>query len=332
MAPETFTDSIGIWLAAILTICVYSFLIKDNFMFKLTEALFVGVSVGYSIVLTYQNGIYPKIQQPLQRYYHNLNVDKGDITSSVATVVYSIADTVATDTSVPFYTNGFISVLDSTLHRTTMDLSNTDSLVTSLRNSIIGSELNMRNTPAMLGVTQKYLDSYKKIKTSQHYWVLYIFLSLCLGMLYLSRFVPKYAWLSRFPMAYLLGIGVGIGIPLGFQTQILGQIKASIIPIVYTDPGGDIFWVPTIGNIVLLVGILSVLYYFFFSLKKEDRFSQGMTKIGIGYLMLGFGASFAFTIMARISLLTGRVEFLKEVWYTEMIHPYVQKFLSLFSG
>jgi hypothetical protein len=332
MGPETFTDSIGIWLAAILTICVYSFLIKDNFMFKLTEALFVGVSVGYAIVLTYQNGIYPKIQQPLVRYYHNLNVDKADITSSVATVVHSLADGVESDPSVPFRTNGFLSVLDSSLHRTTMDLSHSKSLETSLRNSIVGSELDLRNTPALIGVTETYLGTYKKIETSQHYWVLYIFLSLCLGVLYLSRFVPKYAWLSRFPMAYLLGIGVGIGIPLGFQTQILGQIQASIIPIVFTAPGGEIVWVPTIGNIVLLVGILTVLYYFFFSLKKTDRFSQGMTKVGIGYLMLGFGASFAFTIMARISLLTGRVEFLKDEWYLPMIHPYLEKFWSLFTG
>lgn len=332
MGPETFIENTGIWLAAILTICVYSFLIKDNFMFKLTEALFVGVSVGYSIVLTYQNGIKPKIQQPLQRYVHNLRVDRAAITSTVTTVVYSLADSVEADTTVPFRTNNFMSILDDTLHRTTMDLSQTKALEDSLRNSLEGSELDLRNTRAMTGVTHEYLSTYAKIKTSQHFWVLYIFLSLCLGLLYLSRFVPKHAWLSRYPMAYLLGIGVGIGIPLNFQTQILVQVKESFIPIVFTSPGGTILIVPTIGNIVLLVGFLTVLYYFFFSLKKDDPVSQGVTKVGIGYLMLGFGASFAFTIMARISLLTGRVEFLKEVWYSQMIHPYLQKFLQLFSG
>jgi hypothetical protein len=136
---------------------------------------------------------------------------------------------------------------------------------------------------------------------------------LLLGLLFLSRFFPKIAWLSRYPMAYLLGIGVGMAMPLNFQTQILGQIQASIIPVIALADG-TINWPRTIGNISLILGILSVLYYFFFSLKKEDPFSRGITKVGIAYLMIGFGASFAFTIMARVSLLIGRVEFLKEEW------------------
>ena len=42
--------------------------------------------------------------------------------------------------------------------------------------------------------------------------------------------------------------------------------------------------------------------------------SKVVSKIGIAYLMLGFGASFAYTIMARITLLIGRIGFLKKDW------------------
>ena len=83
MTPDTFIDLTGIWVAALLTFCVFSFLIKDNFMFKLTEAIFVGVSVGYFIVLTYQNGIKPKIEKPLIKYVHNLKVDKSAVTNTI---------------------------------------------------------------------------------------------------------------------------------------------------------------------------------------------------------------------------------------------------------
>ncbi|RLE52325.1 MAG: hypothetical protein DRJ26_01770 [Candidatus Methanomethylicota archaeon] len=40
----------GIWVAAILTIAVYSFAYRDNPLFKFAEHTFVGVAVGYSFV------------------------------------------------------------------------------------------------------------------------------------------------------------------------------------------------------------------------------------------------------------------------------------------
>ncbi len=322
MVPDTLFDFMGVWVAAILTLCVYSFLIKDNFMFKLTEAIFVGVSVGYTIVLTYQNGIKPKIQEPLIRYVRNINVDPAEVTNTVTTAIGDLsrakagtAVTVAAAESAPFNTNAFVSLVQQTLNRTTIDLSDQRAVASAIQETLAGSDLNLANTRAVLGVTRSILSDYAPVTLARHLWVLYILISLFLGLLFLSRFFPKHAWISRFPMAYLIGIGVGMATPLDFQTRILGQLKATLMPVVFTASGG-IVWDMTIGNIVLLVGTLSVLYYFFFSLKKEDPVSRGLTKVGIAYLMLGFGASFAFTIMARVSLLIGRVEFLKEEWVT----------------
>ena len=321
MTPDTFIDLTGIWVAALLTFCVFSFLIKDNFMFKLTEAIFVGVSVGYFIVLTYQNGIKPKIEKPLIKYVHNLKVDKSAVTNTiVAEINYFVSSHKPTNElqlaaveQIPFNENGFFILMNETLGRSSLNLADQKQVAMVLQNALNNSTLNMKNIIALEKSTEKYIKSYKTVSLSRNLWVAYIVFSLLLGLLFLSRFSPKHAWISRYPMAYLLGIGVGMAMPLNFQTQILGQIQASIIPVVHTV-SGPIDWAKTFGNISLIVGILSVLYYFFFSLKKTDPFSRGLTKIGIAYLMIGFGASFAFTIMARVSLLIGRVEFLKEEW------------------
>ncbi|GAI60092.1 unnamed protein product, partial [marine sediment metagenome] len=42
------SKSIMVWIAAILTLSIYSFLYRDNIFYKFAEHLFVGVSVGYS--------------------------------------------------------------------------------------------------------------------------------------------------------------------------------------------------------------------------------------------------------------------------------------------
>ena len=41
--------AIGIWVGIGLTLCIYSFLYKDNPFFRFAEHLFVGVSVGVFI-------------------------------------------------------------------------------------------------------------------------------------------------------------------------------------------------------------------------------------------------------------------------------------------
>lgn len=318
MTPHTWIDLIGVWIATLLTLSVYSFLVKDNFFYKLTEAIFVGVSVGYSIVVVYHNGIVPKIQKPLIRYVHNLHVDKTPVTNTVAqttfTTITSLAQEPLAEDASPFSTNGFKSLLQNTLSRSSLDLSEPVKIAAAIESALENSNYTLTNTPLVMSVTDEFLDEYRVVNTHAHFWVAYIIFSMCLGLLFLSRFSPSHAWISRFPMAYLLGIGVGIGMPLDFQTRILGQLKATIMPVVQTV-NGDIMWVKTIGNSVLLLGILSVLYYFFFSLKKKDPLSKGLTHVGIAYLMVGFGASFAFTIMARVSLLIGRVDFLVEEAY-----------------
>lgn len=44
-----------VWVKSILTLCVFTYLIKDNRVFGLTQKLYVGVGVGYSAALAVRN-------------------------------------------------------------------------------------------------------------------------------------------------------------------------------------------------------------------------------------------------------------------------------------
>jgi hypothetical protein len=42
------TDSIGVWVGAILTLLVFSYLLGDTPLFRIAQAIFVGVAIGYA--------------------------------------------------------------------------------------------------------------------------------------------------------------------------------------------------------------------------------------------------------------------------------------------
>lgn len=53
--------SIGIWISAFLTLCVFSFLYRDNPFYKFAEAVFVGVSAAYWMILAYWTVVIPNL-------------------------------------------------------------------------------------------------------------------------------------------------------------------------------------------------------------------------------------------------------------------------------
>lgn len=55
----------GVWVAALLTLFIFSFLYKDNPLYKLAEHLFVGVSAGHYIILNWWTVIVPNLLDPL---------------------------------------------------------------------------------------------------------------------------------------------------------------------------------------------------------------------------------------------------------------------------
>jgi len=53
--------SAGLWIAALLTLAVFSFLAGDNPAYKLAESVFVGVSAGYAMVAAFWDELVPNL-------------------------------------------------------------------------------------------------------------------------------------------------------------------------------------------------------------------------------------------------------------------------------
>jgi hypothetical protein len=64
MSPHLSPD-LGVWVAAALTLCIFSFLYKENPFYRFAEHLFVGVSAGYYIVLNFWSVLVANLWDPL---------------------------------------------------------------------------------------------------------------------------------------------------------------------------------------------------------------------------------------------------------------------------
>jgi hypothetical protein len=201
--------AIGVWIAIGLTLCIYSFLYKDNPFFKFAEHLFVGVSVGLLLANTFHQVFLPYIYNPL-----------------------------------------------------------------------------------------------KSAVTAGQYKEFVILIPALMGIMMFSRFIPKYGWMVRWPFAFLMGYSAGVRIPVIMQADIFQQIRGTAEPFASTDS----VW-PIINSSLVMLGVICTLVYFFFS-KEHKGVTGGLSEIGIIFLMIGFGASFGYTVMARVSLLIGRIDFL----------------------
>ncbi|HEU5310737.1 MAG TPA: hypothetical protein VFV24_04715, partial [Candidatus Eisenbacteria bacterium] len=194
------TTDFSIWIAAFLTLGIFSFLYRDNPVYKFCEHLFVGVSAGYYVVLTMMSSVYPNMVVPL----------------------------------------------------------------------------------------------FTDFTTGLHYLLL---IPLILSIMLFSRFFPRGDWLSRWPIAFILGVYPALRITGFGQGDLVEQVHGSILPLwLPGDPGGSI------GNILLVLGLVCTLIFFFFS-KEHKGPLGGAARVGIYFLMVSFGASYGYTVMARVSLL-----------------------------
>lgn len=58
-------DAIGVWVGAILTLLVFSYLLGDTPLFRLAQAVFVGVAVGYAVTVAVYFILLPRLVMPL---------------------------------------------------------------------------------------------------------------------------------------------------------------------------------------------------------------------------------------------------------------------------
>jgi hypothetical protein len=228
------STDIFVWIAAALTLCIYSFLYKDNPFYKFAEHLLVGVSAGYLLVIDVNNNIIPNLWTPLK---HGVNVlfSEGRAIGDLAAII-----------------------------------------------------------PGLLGI------------------------------LVLTRLLPKAGWMSRWAFGFYFGAFQGLAITGSMQAWIFAQVFGTFVTngnpvfslVLFKDFGAHPGFGPLILAIsgpIMILGVISTLTYFFFSTEHKG-FVGGVAKIGIIFLMVGFGASFGYTVMARVSLLIGRIQFLLSDW------------------
>jgi hypothetical protein len=125
-----------------------------------------------------------------------------------------------------------------------------------------------------------------------------------MGVLVLARFVPRVAWVSRIAFALIVGFGSGVVMPRIISSFILQQVEGTFRPFLRLTPGGGWTWVQ-VNAVVVLVGVVATLFYFFFSIEHRGAV-YAAARVGIYFLMISFGAAFGYTVMARMSLLIGR--------------------------
>ncbi len=138
------------------------------------------------------------------------------------------------------------------------------------------------------------------------------------GLLWYFQFSKRYFWLSRIPMVIGLGAGAGLAIKDQFN-RILPQISGSaktLWPGEAIWPGATVWQRAAIGaeNLIFVVGTISVLAYFFFTIGGKSVAVRGPARLGRWYLMLSLGAFFGNTFMSRLSALIERFHFLFAEW------------------
>lgn len=214
-------DALGVLVATGMTLALYSFLYEDNPLFKAAEHLYVGVGLGYTVVVSWFEYIKPEAYKQLLKY--------------------------------------------------------------AVREDVPG-------TPE---------------------WA--VIPALVLSALMLARAIPRLAFLSRIPVAFIVGFTAATQIPNVIQANVLKQVEQTIQPFALHGADGSLALGALLGQIVILVGVTSVLLYFFFSIEHKGPVGFG-SRIGVFFLMVSFGASFGYTVMGRMALLVGRIHFLLYEW------------------
>ena len=122
------------------------------------------------------------------------------------------------------------------------------------------------------------------------------------GFLLYTRFSPRLAWMSRYSLGFLMGVGAGVAIKGSLEASFIAQLSGAIVPL------------NSIDNILLVIGTFATLTYFLFMSAGRSGPMLGISRVGRWTMMLAFGAAYGNTVMYRMSLLIGRFQYLFGSW------------------
>lgn len=169
------------------------------------------------------------------------------------------------------------------------------------------------------------LSNYFKVPYQHSDWGFFYWIPVLLGILLLMRLSPRGGWLSRWPLAFIVGTTAGLNFIRYLRSDFIVQVSSTFVPLLGRQWQGFGHFFSTfdlsstgqfamiLANWVIFFGVMCGLIYFFFSKEHTGAFGKA-SRVGIWILMITFGASFGYTVMGRISLLVGRLTFLFGDW------------------
>ncbi|MFN3649873.1 MAG: hypothetical protein ACK47B_09840 [Armatimonadota bacterium] len=145
-------------------------------------------------------------------------------------------------------------------------------------------------------------------------------LPLVAGGMYYTIYSRRLSWMSRLVMMTMMGLAAGLTFRT-FYGRYIPQIGASFKPLVVMVPNPDGVGVnlpaslfTSFTNVLFLVCLVSVMVYFLFSFEQRNPAVRRTASLGRWLMMIAFGAMFGATVMARLSLFIGRLDFLFRDW------------------
>ncbi|HUS64905.1 MAG TPA: helix-hairpin-helix domain-containing protein [Kofleriaceae bacterium] len=269
----TNTEIVGYWLGIFLTFCILSFLYKDNPFYKLAEHLYVGVSIGYLVVQQYFDVIHTYLVEKL---------GNGSLLAIVPLVLCLMLFTKAVSRRfswVARYPLALVVALYAGFAIKTVQ-ADLGAQVKDATQSLDHPKLNINTaTPeelaALPGISGPVAEKIVARRATAPF-----------------ASVDEIAGLPGLTEGQKTGIAEERGPFIGLDA------KAST-----EDGARDYFGI--LSQVLLLMGLISSLVYFYFSIEQKGPVKK-VSRFGVWILMIGFGASFGYTVQGRLSLAIGR--------------------------
>lgn len=142
-----------------------------------------------------------------------------------------------------------------------------------------------------------------------------VLIPLALGVLLILRLSPRLAVLGKVSIAFLAGVGAALAVSGAVLGTLMPQIRGSIA--LFKPESGFASWAQ---GLFVLIGIVSVLAYFQFGAQRRTgeqperpAYLRRLAKVGEWFLMVALGAIFAGVLLAALSALVERVDFIQSV-------------------
>ena len=138
--------------------------------------------------------------------------------------------------------------------------------------------------------------------------------AIILGLMMWFRVHPTYSYISRVPIAFTVGIGMGYSISTVIFTGFLKQISGTIVKL-WTAEGG---WPYFITRLTIVVCVITMLSFFLYTTEIKGPHVWSAT-VGEYAMYIAFGVVFAQTFMGRLGLFVG---YMQQCMYPVWKQPY----------